>query len=185
MTTGSLNPELVEIALDRVEGTPFERFVNSFYPAIEGIQFIPLGGYHDGGADAFVDSIFESSGKRGSFYQASIESDSAGKIRRKVKRLKDFGRTPKTLTYVTSRRIPHIDQQEDALSDELNVRVRIRDRGFLISHINHSSQTQAAYHHHLHQYTEFLRSLGSAVSLGLGRGGSHRSHESDLRLVKL
>ena len=31
-----------------------------FYSALTGIQFIPLGGVHDGGADAFLDeSIYE------------------------------------------------------------------------------------------------------------------------------
>src|SRR5262245_53675317 len=34
MSLDPVNTDLVRIALDRVEGFPFERFVNDFYPAI-------------------------------------------------------------------------------------------------------------------------------------------------------
>ena len=45
---------LVEIALEHVAGSDFEKFFHAFYPALAGVQFVPLGGVHDGGADAFL-----------------------------------------------------------------------------------------------------------------------------------
>jgi hypothetical protein len=54
-----ISAELVRIALDRVDGFPFERFVNNFYPAIAGREFVPLGGVKDKGADAYLASVHE------------------------------------------------------------------------------------------------------------------------------
>jgi hypothetical protein len=100
----ALTSDLVTVALERVEGTPFERFVNAFYPAISGSSYVPLGGVHDGGADGFFDSgLSEVKGKQGAFLQASIQEDHRAKIRGTVKRLIEFGRTPTSVTYVTSR----------------------------------------------------------------------------------
>jgi hypothetical protein len=107
---------LVTVALDRVAGTPFEDFVNAFYPAISGSSYVPLGGLKDGGADAFFDSgLSEVRGKQGAFLQASIQEDHRAKIRGTVKRLREFGRTPTSLTYVTSRVIQYIDTEEELL----------------------------------------------------------------------
>ena len=65
--TDPINPKLVEIALDHAEGIPFEQFGHSFYSAIFGSEFVPLGGIHDGGADGFVAlSLYEVKGT-GSF----------------------------------------------------------------------------------------------------------------------
>ncbi len=44
MTAEPVHPDLVRIALDKVEGTEFERFVNAFYPAISGSSFVPWAG---------------------------------------------------------------------------------------------------------------------------------------------
>jgi hypothetical protein len=38
-----ISTDLVRIALDRVEGTPFERFGKDFYPAIAGRQLRAAG----------------------------------------------------------------------------------------------------------------------------------------------
>ena len=65
--------KLVEIALEHTSGTEFERFFHAFYPAIAGINFVALGGVHDGGADAFLgEAIYERGNNRAdTFYQAS------------------------------------------------------------------------------------------------------------------
>jgi hypothetical protein len=118
---------LVEIALEYVDGSNFERFVNAFYPALTGIEFIPLGGVQDGGADAFSDrGTFE--GGRETYYQASIEESHRAKIRRTIRRLREFGRDPRSLTYVTPRPIKHIDKEEELLTRETDTFVKIRDR---------------------------------------------------------
>jgi hypothetical protein len=124
----AIHPDLVKIALDKVEGFQFERFVNDFYPAMVGASFVPLGGVHDGGADAFEgDVIREEADTPTVFYQASVQEDFRAKIRRTVSRLREFGRDPKTLVYVTSRTINLPDTEERQLTRELNVVIQIRD----------------------------------------------------------
>ena len=51
MTTKYLHPDLVQIALDRTEGSAFECFAQDFLSVLEGKDFIPVGGVGDGGAD--------------------------------------------------------------------------------------------------------------------------------------
>ena len=67
-----INLELVNIALERVAGTPFEKIVNAFYPSIAGEGFIPLGGHQDGGADAFQADASSEGSKSGTFYQDQL-----------------------------------------------------------------------------------------------------------------
>jgi hypothetical protein len=52
----TITADVVTIALERVEGTPFEDFVQAFYPAVSGSTYVPLGGTHDGGADGFFET---------------------------------------------------------------------------------------------------------------------------------
>jgi len=156
------NPELVTVALDRVEGAAFERFVNAFYPAVSGSAYVPLGGVHDGGADGFFDtSVLEVSTRKGSFLQSSTQEDHRAKIRQTVARLREFGRVPTSLTYATSRFVQHIDQEEEALSDELGLVVRIRDRRYIASQINTSRATVAAFDQYLRPYLAFLSTPGN------------------------
>lgn len=149
-----VSQELAEIALDRVEGFAFERFAQTFYSALEGRDFVPLGGIKDGGADG----LFEC-GKDGVFYQFTRVEDHRAKIRATHKRLLEFGRKLKTIVYVSARSIPHLDKEEELLTEELSVFVRIRDRKYIVSHINDSTGTSSAYHSHLSTYTHFLESV--------------------------
>jgi hypothetical protein len=43
MTAEPVHPDLVRIALDKVEGTEFERFVSAFYPAKRSSRSCPTG----------------------------------------------------------------------------------------------------------------------------------------------
>ena len=91
-----------------------------------------FGGHHDGGAEAFSEQdVFE--GKAGHFWQASVEKNIRAKIRRTAKRLRTFGRDLKQLTYCSSIVVPNVDGEEDFLSDELGIPVRIRDQKYIIS----------------------------------------------------
>lgn len=162
MSVEAVHPDLVKIALDKVEGFQFERFVNDFYPAMVGASFIPLGGVRDGGADAFEGAVIhEEAGDPTVFYQASVQEDFRGKIRRTVSRLREFGRDPKTLVYVTSRTVNLPDTEERHLTRELNVLVQIRDARYIVVHINDSVGTMAAFNHHLRHLTDFLRNIGA------------------------
>lgn len=161
----TVNLKKVEIALERVSGFDFEYFFQAFYPALGDANFIPLGGVHDGGADAFQDTgLFEGKGGRpGTFYQATIEKDHRVKIRRTVKRLRDFGRDPKTLLYFTSCTVDLIDREEEKLSAELDISIKIRDRKWIVVNINRSSQTMAAFSSYLEPTLAFLFEPGGAT----------------------
>ena len=115
-----IHPALVETALNQVTGTAFEDFVNSFYPSIAGTNYVPLGGTADGGADGFLDRGLSEDGSRsGHFLQASVQREFKTKIRATVERLRQVGRKPVSLTYVTSIVIPRLDAQEMGLSKNL------------------------------------------------------------------
>lgn len=156
-------PEVAAIALDRVEGTTFEQFANAFLASLSGTDFVPLGGTKDGGADAFVASgLLERKNRPTHFVQASVERDYASKIKRTVARLREVGRTVEVLTYVTSQSVRMLDQVEESLGAELDVSLRIRDRQYIISHLNDTQGAAAAFESFLRPVTAFLQQLGSA-----------------------
>jgi hypothetical protein len=190
----AIDPRLVEIALEYVEGTAFERFFQAFFPEFGGASFVPLGGAHDGGADAFDGStIFEGKSKATSFYQASVEHNHRAKIRRTVARLRDFGREVRVLTYFSSRNIQTQDVDEEELTEELDVSIRIRSRKWIAVNINKSSATQQAFEHFLRPCVAFLHDVGAArlierppisgstsVCVFLGQEVERRRSNSDL-----
>jgi hypothetical protein len=166
MTTDRVHSDHVRIALERAEGTPFEIFANAFYSSIVGTRFVPLGGYKDGAADARDGQIFGDATDPGTFYQASIEQDLEAKIRRTISRLKQFGRTPKVLVYLTPHIVRYSDRVERNLTRELDVTIAIRDGGYIALHVNDGTGTKAAYHDHLRHYTDHLRKIGTSNLIG-------------------
>jgi hypothetical protein len=161
----TVNVKLAEISLEHTTASDFERFFHAFYPALAGIDFVPLGGIHDGGADAFQgDGLLEGrTARAGTYYQATTQADHRAKIRHTVRRLRASGRDPKTLQYFTSRTVALIDKEEEDLSAELDVAVKIRDRKWIAVNINHSPQTVAAFRTHLAPCVAFLGEPGSAT----------------------
>ena len=157
-----INLKVARIAMERTPGSSFEDFVNAFMPAMVGDAFVPLGGTQDGGADAFLDSGLFETGAPLVFYQASTEANSAGKIRRTVRRLREFGRNPKTVVYVTSRTVRYLDREENTLSSELEVLIKIRDCSYIISHLNDSAATRAAFNSYMAPSLAFLREIGGS-----------------------
>ena len=161
-----VHPDLVKIALNRVTGNRFEDFVQPFWSSLIGAQYVPLGGVRDGGADGFTNrGLYIESGQAVAYLQASVEVDYASKVRRTVRRLRDFGRDPRELTYITSRSIKHIDIEERKLSRELDVTVHLRDAAYIIAHINDEIGTRAAYDHYLSDATSFLKTVGAASTI--------------------
>ena len=159
----AIDHSLVEIALTRVTGLAFEKFVNAFLPAITGIDYVPLGGVHDGGADAFQDIGRIDAIPPATYYQASIQENHKAKIRHTVKRLRKSGRHPKSLVYITAQTIKMLDKDEETLTQETGVFVRIRDAGWIVAHINHSTATVAAFASFLQPNLAFLSKLGGAT----------------------
>lgn len=161
------DPDLIDIALERIQGNDFEHFALQYFPALLGVEFAPLGGIHDGGADAFGgDRIYERAGRATLFFQASVQADVRAKLRSTCARLTEFGREVTSVTLLTSRVVPTIDVVEDTLSEELGVTVRIRDGAYVRSHANDTAATIAAYEKYLLPETEFLRGIGTASVLG-------------------
>ncbi|MGY4457760.1 hypothetical protein [Bradyrhizobium sp. LB13.1] len=156
----TVNHQLAELALQRAGGFDFEAFCQPFFASLTGANFIPVGGYHDGGADGFdADRVFEAA-TAGQFWQFSIEQNHRSKIRRTVKALTEGGRTPKLLTYGTTAVVQKIDQEEDLLSEELGIRVRIRDLKYIVAHINNSPATIEAFNSYLLPLLSFLKEIG-------------------------
>ncbi|EIZ1011219.1 hypothetical protein MOS09_002821 [Vibrio vulnificus] len=157
----NISHELMDIALDKVEGFPFEKFAQDFFSVIDGRDFSPTGGVHDGGADGIL-----STEKSNVYYQMTVQRNHRDKIRKTVKRLRDFGRTVTRLVYVTSQTVAHIDREEDDLSEELDINLKIRDRKYIMSHMNDSTGTLAAFHNHLKSYTDFLLNIKTSHDEG-------------------
>jgi hypothetical protein len=158
-----VNHQLVELALQRAGGFDFEAFCQPFFASLNGANFVPLGGHHDGGADGFdANRVFETS-TEGQFWQFSIEANHRNKIRKTVKAIIEGGRTPKLLTYATTAVIPKLDQEEDLLSEELGIRVRIRDIKYIVAHINNSAATIEAFNSYLLPLLAFLKEIGGVT----------------------
>lgn len=163
MALQTIDHRLVDIALERVGGVDFENFVQSFFSAVLGTHYVPLGGIHDGGADGLVaSSIFEDNDQT-RFLQASVTPDTKTKVRQTLKRLREFGRNPKSLVYCTSKSAGPIDVLENDLSEELDCRVTIRDAQYFTHQINNSPQTIQAFSSYLAPSVSFLSDTGSAA----------------------
>lgn len=157
-----VDPQLFELALDHAGTTEFEKFGQSFYAAIEGTTFVPLGGAGDGGADGLSDpSLFCSSDSK-RILQISKQDDHRSKIRATAARLREFGRPFSAITYLTSRVVQNSDREEDHLSDQLGVRVRIRARRYITAHVNHSAATIAAAESYIIPSIAFLKKIGAS-----------------------
>jgi hypothetical protein len=158
----TVDPRVIEIALSRVGGADFENFCQGFFASTMGADYVPMGGLRDGGADgAFDDIVFEASGTQ-KFMQASISSTPKEKIRKTIRRLREFGRDPKSLIYATSQKLTLIDQLQDDLSDELDCRIVIRDGHYFQHQINGSPGALQAYKTYVSSAASYLNSIGSA-----------------------
>ena len=157
----TVDTRVIEIALSRVGGTDFEKFAHGFFASTMGNDYVPMGGFHDGGADgAFDDHVFEASGTQ-KFMQASISVDAKTKIRKTVKRLLEFGREPKSLIYATSQKLTLIDQLQEKLSDELNCRIVIRDGHYFQHQINGTPGALQSYKAYVAGAASFLDGIGA------------------------
>ena len=124
---------------------------------------MPLGGVHDGGADAFQGTGLHVGTQPNTFYQISIQENHKGKIRHTVKRLREFDRDPQRLVYVTAQKVGMLDKDEETLTQETGVTVRIRDAGWIVANINHSPATIAAFESFLKPHLAFLGGVGGAT----------------------
>jgi hypothetical protein len=136
---------LVDYLLRGADGHRFESVVQALLAIRDEGKFVALGGIHDGGADGFLRTTLEDSGRPGHFVQISKQENASGKIRGTAERLREIGRDVRTITYWTSVRIPTLDILEDNLTTELKATIRIRDRSAFLQLVNHSKKTIAAF----------------------------------------
>ena len=158
--------ELVRIALDRTNGTEFEQFVLSFLSSKLGATFVPQGGLHDGGADGYIDpTIYMNAQRPSAFMQASIDKEPIVKIRRTVQRLRDVGREPSEILYVTNQVVGKTDLVQENLVRELGVVVRIMDGHYITFQVPTDTGSISAYYQHLHHQTQYLQGIGRGTVL--------------------
>lgn len=166
----TVDPRVIEIALSRVGGTDFENFAQGFFAATLGVDYVPMGGFHDGGADgALDDHVYEAAGTQ-KFMQASITSEPKAKIRQTIRRLREFGRDPRSLMYATSRKLTLIDQLQEELSDELDCRIVIREAHFFQHQINATPGALQSYKAYVAGAASYLAGVGAADTLQLSQG---------------
>ena len=162
MSREAYSSDVIKVALTAAEGFPFERFAQELHAQLVGADFVPTGGQRDGGADGVLAGLFENKVRPTSFFQASIRQDVDTKIRQTISRLREVGRSVKTLEYWTSKSVSRFDLVESGLSDELDVTIRVRDASYISVHVNHSAATRLAFQQHLSHYAAYLRTVGSS-----------------------
>lgn len=158
-----ITPDLVKrTLLDNSNGFQFENFVQAFFSALQGQNYKPVGGIHDGGADGIFEEngLFEIEGKNTHFIQISIDKNPKAKIVKTIKRLLDYERNVEKLTYITSIVVNDMDKIEDDISEAYNLRLQIRDANFIASNIQFSRQTEEAFKNNLLDTYDFLRQFG-------------------------
>lgn len=161
--------QLISVAVAGAEGFPFERFALGMMSHLLGAKFVPAGGIGDGGADGYEGGISEQSGQPTAFLQASVNEEIERKIRGTVARLREVGRDPRLLTFVTSREVRMADRLEATLGDELSIVVRIRDKKYLVAKVNEDIVTQGLYREHIAQYASHLGALGTTALVPVSR----------------
>ncbi len=162
-----IDQKLCGIAIDQCDTSAFEEFVQAFHAALVGSTFVPLGGMHDGGADGFEERVFETATRASTFLQASKTPDIEGKIRKTIRRLRSFGRDPRSIIFYFSEPVSTVDRIEEAIEISEDVVVRIRAKQYIQAHINDSEQTAQSF-------VSYLRP--SVVNL-LGFGATGKDHD--------
>jgi hypothetical protein len=164
VNTMQINEKSVEIALDAADGWDFESFSQSFLSGIFGIDFRPIGGIHDGGADGVIDlPQFQQNTKQTTFVQCSVQSDYVAKINKTIDRLKESGREVKKLIYITNRKVQNLDKEEYRLSDLHDVSIQILDKDFIRVNVNRNDVTVGAFESHLDKYLTPLQTFGHSI----------------------
>ncbi|MCI0629010.1 MAG: hypothetical protein L0387_46410, partial [Acidobacteria bacterium] len=77
--------------------------------------------------------------------------------------------------YGTSRTVTYIDKEEEDLSTELGLFIKIRDRKWVVANINRSAETIAAFNSYLAPATAFLAEVGGATLIDKTQNVSART----------
>lgn len=146
----NVNCDNIELALRFLEsGELFEKFSNSFLSGFLGESFIPVGGVKDGGLDGYDnDPLLENREGLKKIFQISKteEKGTKEKIKNTIKRIGESRKDAEyKLYYFSSQLIKDKDKIEEEIHDELKVFVKIWDRRYIVSNINHNNHTKSSY----------------------------------------
>ena len=75
--------------------------------------------------------------------------------------LRAVGRTPGRLTYITSRTIARLDQEQEILANEFDLGITIRDRAYIVAHLNAYPAAVLAFQSYLATFVGNLLQVGA------------------------
>lgn len=139
--------KIFDYLMSNASGNEFEALAKAIFHVEYGEEFVPLGGMHDGGADAvLIPHIFEGN-KPNTFFQFSVteEGKTATKIGDTIAALRKAERDPKQLVYSTSQRLPKHDVLQADAFEKYGVLVLIRDAERLLAKINDSDKASRVF----------------------------------------
>ncbi|WP_343684117.1 hypothetical protein [Asticcacaulis sp.] len=144
----SAEDSLFEYLLKSVTGQKFEALAKRIYGEVDGFEFHPLGGIHDGGADAFYLPHVFSANKPRVFYQISTtdENRSDSKIVSTIEALRKNGRDVGQLYYITTEKLPKRDIIQQKIFEEYGVLLSVKDGEHLHGLINNNSKIHKIFY---------------------------------------
>ncbi len=153
-----IDPKDFEFAIERIEdGFVFESFAQSSLAALNGWEFIPVGGSGDKGIDGYQHT-FSKKGSERTIVQMSTEKDAVGKIRSSLEKLRRNKKECDRFIYVTNRKVNNSDNIIDEMYTAFQVHVSIHDLNWFTIRCNENQGVIAAYSvfvdRNLHQYSK-------------------------------
>lgn len=129
MTVHRVTDKLFDYLTKDLSGESFEALAKILFAAELGEEFVPLGGIHDGGADGFIELRLGVGKKPGTFLQFSVteRNRAKAKIRQTIEALRKVGREPKHLVYATNQSLPKQDVLSEAIFEEYQVLLTVKD----------------------------------------------------------
>lgn len=143
----TIDPRAFEYAIEKIDdGFVFEAFALAFLSALNGWEFIPVGGSGDKGVDGYQ-HVFHRKGKEKTIVQTSTEKDTPGKIRETLGKLKKNKKACDRFVYVTNRKVTNGDSLIDEIEAEYEgVQVSIHDIKWFVARCAENAGVIAAYH---------------------------------------
>lgn len=161
-----IDPTAIAFVLERIpNGSIFEQFCKQFIAAFQdSIDFIPIGGTHDGGIDGLDYSWTTTNRPQKTIYQFSIEADGKAKLKKTLERLKTTVPNCTRLYFVSNQIIR--DQHiliEEAI-DNYNIQLIIYDRDWFSVYTNKSPKTIIVFQQMEQQFLHVYERSNTLIS---------------------
>lgn len=153
-----IDKKAFEYAIKKIDdGYIFENFGLNFLSAVQGHDFIPVGGTKDKGVDGYQ-HIYSRENNQKIVYQLSTEQTFESKLCDTLEKLKRNNVTVDRLYYVTNRKLYNTDKVVEDLYDRYKTPISIMDVQWFVSNANHILPTIRAYQAYVDTYLhEFTR----------------------------